>query len=126
MSHDKSPMASTMSNKAVDDRVFRCLSPKNVCLEVSQDRALSKSVLLANRNAQQLRKDPDRKAAIEKFVTRIKNEKQNQYVLKGNKSTLNKPFQYKPKAEILLFENAKFHIPSSNQSERNLSHDIEI
>ena len=113
-----------MTNKQADEKIFRCLAPKNVCLEVSQDRALSKSVLLANRNAQHLRKDPDRKAAIEKFVARIKTEQQNQYVLKGNKSTLNKPFQYKPRAEI--FEDAKFHIPSSDQSERNLNHDIEI
>ena len=98
-------MASTMTNKPVDEKVFRCLSPKNVNLEVSQDRALSKSMLLANRNALHMRKDPDRKAAIEKFVTRIKNEKRNKFEgLKGNKSTLNKPFQYKPKTEILLFD----------------------
>ena len=78
-----------------------------------------------------MRKDPDRKAAIEKFVNRIKNENSSKFEgLKGNKSTLNKPFQFNPpnKTKILLFDDQKFCVPSSQGSsgQHSPSHDIEI
>jgi hypothetical protein len=68
---------SQSSNQAMikDDKVFRCLSPKNYCLEVYNERRLNNSMLLKHRNAQLLRRgeraDPERRAVIEKYVSRM-------------------------------------------------------